>query len=76
MKKLENAISTVFHRHYRGGLFFNGSKVMKMPVQNLFCLRRRHGMIMIVRNVDLLKMRRALAWLTQYLKDQLEISLV
>jgi hypothetical protein len=68
IKKLENVITTVFHRHYREA-YLNGSKIMKMTSQNLFCLDRRHGMMVIVRNVDLYRMLKTLVWLTQYLKN-------
>jgi hypothetical protein len=40
-----------------GEVYLNGSTTFKMPLQNLFCLDRRHGM-KLVRNVDLFRMLR------------------
>ena len=51
--------------------YLNGFKIMKTPSQNLFYLDKRHGKMMIVRNVVWFKMLRTLAWLTQYLKNWL-----
>jgi hypothetical protein len=63
IKKLENVITTVFHLHYKGGLFeWIQFKTMKMLSQNLFYLARRLGMMMRCRNVGLCKMLRILNW--------------
>ena len=50
-------------------VYLNGFKIMKMPSQNSSYLDKRHGMMMIARNVVWFKMLRTLAWLTQYLKN-------
>jgi hypothetical protein len=39
IKKLENVITTVFNRHYKGGCL-NGYKTMNMHSQNLFFLAK------------------------------------
>jgi hypothetical protein len=49
-----------------GEAYLNGSKIMMISLQNLFCLDRRHGMMMIVRNVDLYRMLNTLVWQTLF----------
>jgi hypothetical protein len=66
IKKLENIITTDFHRHYKGGLF--QYKTMKMHSQNLLYLVKQLGMMMILRNVVWFRMLKLLAWLILFLK--------
>jgi hypothetical protein len=68
IKKLENVITTVFHRHYKGRGCLNGYKIMKMPSQNLFYLAKILGKMMTSRNEDWCRMHRILAWLIPFLK--------
>jgi hypothetical protein len=52
--------------------YLSGFKTMKMPSLSLFYLERRYGMMMAVRNVDLLRMPRILVCWIQYSKNELE----
>jgi hypothetical protein len=66
LEETDSMSSLPFSTGILGEVYLNGSKTMKMPLQNFFFLDRRHGMMMIVRHVNLF---RTLVWLTQYLKN-------
>jgi hypothetical protein len=70
---LENVIATVYHRHYRGGLF-KWIQDNEDAFTEIFYLEKRYGMMMEVNNVVLFRIHRILAWWIQYLKNKLKIS--
>jgi hypothetical protein len=61
IKKLENVISTAYHRHYRGDCSI-GFKNMKMLSLSFLYLERSYGMMMVVRNIGLFRIPKILSW--------------
>jgi hypothetical protein len=68
IKRQKSVIDTVFHRNYREDLL-NGSKTMKMLLQNWLYLGKRLVMMMKSKSVGLYRMPKILVWLIQFLKN-------
>jgi hypothetical protein len=66
IKRLENVITTVYNRHYKGGLF---NWIQDYEDAFTEYLEKGFGMMMAARNVVLFRIPRILAWWILYLKN-------